>query len=315
VALSDDQRALLRLLAQREEGYEDIAALTGQSVAEVRAKVRGALEELEAQDETQATGGAPAAGPVAAGNPPPPAAAEASSGTVPPAAPPADEAPPPPAAARSSSPAPRRPRERGAHGTKPALPRSRRRLAELIGGAVVVLLLILFATGTIDLGGDDDDGGDGGPVPGRIPTEATREATQAVLRGVGGGDASGRALFGRDKQQVILILAAKGLDPTPSGRSYAISLVRSGGERIPIAATQVGESGTVTGQFQLPSNVLGLLATGYDEMEVSLVVNKELETALAQARRDQSAPAFGGTDVLRGPVTGPVVNAAAEEDG
>ena len=37
MALSDDQRALLRLLAQREEGYEDIAALMGLSVDEVRA--------------------------------------------------------------------------------------------------------------------------------------------------------------------------------------------------------------------------------------------------------------------------------------
>ena len=34
---------MLRLLAQREEGYGDIAALTGQSVEEVRAKVAVAL--------------------------------------------------------------------------------------------------------------------------------------------------------------------------------------------------------------------------------------------------------------------------------
>ena len=39
MALSDDQRAMLRLLAQREQGYEDIAALMGLSVDEVRAQV------------------------------------------------------------------------------------------------------------------------------------------------------------------------------------------------------------------------------------------------------------------------------------
>ena len=48
MALSDDQRALLRLLAQREEGFEDIAALKGMSVEEVRAEVRSALAAIDA---------------------------------------------------------------------------------------------------------------------------------------------------------------------------------------------------------------------------------------------------------------------------
>ncbi len=47
VGLSDDQKAMLRLLAQREQGYEDIAALMGLSVDEVRAKVRDAAAQLE----------------------------------------------------------------------------------------------------------------------------------------------------------------------------------------------------------------------------------------------------------------------------
>ena len=47
--LSEDQKAMLRLLAQREQGYEDIAALMGLSVAEVRAKAREAVSQLEAE--------------------------------------------------------------------------------------------------------------------------------------------------------------------------------------------------------------------------------------------------------------------------
>ena len=47
MGLSDDQRAMLRLLAQREQGYEDIAALMGLSVEEVRARVAEALAQLE----------------------------------------------------------------------------------------------------------------------------------------------------------------------------------------------------------------------------------------------------------------------------
>jgi flagellar basal body-associated protein FliL len=42
---------MLRLLAQREQGYDDIAALMGLSVGEVRAKVVGALAQLEAEGE------------------------------------------------------------------------------------------------------------------------------------------------------------------------------------------------------------------------------------------------------------------------
>ena len=47
MALTDDQKAMLRLLAQREQGYEDIAALTGQGVDGVRAKVKEALAALD----------------------------------------------------------------------------------------------------------------------------------------------------------------------------------------------------------------------------------------------------------------------------
>ena len=38
---------MLRLLAQREQGYDDIAALMGLSVEEVQAKVAGALSQIE----------------------------------------------------------------------------------------------------------------------------------------------------------------------------------------------------------------------------------------------------------------------------
>jgi hypothetical protein len=49
VALSDEQNAMLRLLAQGEQGYADIAALMGLSEDDVRAKVVGALAQLQAE--------------------------------------------------------------------------------------------------------------------------------------------------------------------------------------------------------------------------------------------------------------------------
>ena len=38
---------MLRLLAQREQGYDDIAAPTGSSVEDVRAKVKDAIAGLD----------------------------------------------------------------------------------------------------------------------------------------------------------------------------------------------------------------------------------------------------------------------------
>ena len=49
MALSEEQNAMLRLLAQGEQGYADIAALMGLSEADVRAKVVGALAQLQAE--------------------------------------------------------------------------------------------------------------------------------------------------------------------------------------------------------------------------------------------------------------------------
>jgi hypothetical protein len=308
VALSDDQRKLLGLLAKQDEAYEAIAAATGASVEELKARAAGAIEALEEEARRGATArdeGARPAGPVAAGDPPPPPVAEASSGAVPPATPPAAET------SRRAGPAPSGPR------TSMRVP-GNRRLAELIGGVVVVLLLILFATGAIDLGGGDDEDGDGGAaatLSGELPASGGKRATQAVLREVDGSGAGGRALFGRFKGQVVLVLAAEGLAPTSAGRSYAVSLVSADGRRIPIAATRVGDSGAIATQIQLPATVLGALASGYDEMEISLVVNRELQAALEQARGEESAPDFGGDTVLRGEVTGPVVAGAAGAEG
>ena len=83
MALSDDQKAMLRLLAQREQGYEDIAALMGLSVDEVRAKVKDGARPSSTRpkasrgdrDACRRAASATAAGPIAPPEPPQPAAA------------------------------------------------------------------------------------------------------------------------------------------------------------------------------------------------------------------------------------------------
>ena len=326
--MSDDQKALLRLLAQREEGYEDIAALMGLSVEEVRRRVREAMVAMDESAPGEVDEGAPAAGPVAAGDPPPPAVAEASSGAVPPTAPPAEEkassAPPPRAPAPPTAPAksPEAPVSRQATArSQLSAPKDRRRVVELVGGAVVVLLVILFASGALDIGGGDDSGSDSGADPDAsslVDGEAAKgstKLTQAILQPVDGGDAEGLAVFGRSKGAVLLLLQAEGLEPSGKGLAYAISLSRSPTERIPIAVTRVPQSGTIEGQFPVPAEALGLLANGFDQMEISLVANADLKAALTEAGKEQKVPDYSGDDVLRGDVTGPIVNIAAKEEG
>jgi len=304
VGLSDDQRAMLRLLAQREEGYEDIAALMGIGVDEVRARVRDALKELNE--------GARSAGPVAAGGPPPPPVAEASSGAVPPAAPPAEEAAKPSPSNTPRSQPPSRPKPRA--GPRLSLPKERRRLLELAGGGLVVLLIVLFATGAIDIGGGGDSNGSS-PTTSEAPPEnesttatGSTKLTQAVLAPVDGGDASGQALFGRFKKNVLLQVTAEGLDPSPQGESYAVWLARSAKAMVPVGTAKVDTSGKLVARFPVPAAVLVLLARGaFDEIALTRTSDASLSAAIAKAKKKGQEPAYTGTDVLRGKVTGPFV--------
>jgi hypothetical protein len=301
--LSGDQKAILRLLAQREEGYEDIAALTGSSIEDVRVRVGDALTGLDAEAAGRKSP-APAKAPEPPRSPPEPR--------------PTPTPKPPPAATRPAAkkPAPaglKLPEDRGV----------RRALAA--GGAVVLLIVVLLATGV--LGGDDGSsdstatttGGEsvlnGSGETGTPTTNGGKEPTQAILEPVDGGDGEGQALFGRSGQKVIVLFGAKGLQPAPQGQTYTVSLVRSASERLPLIATSATKSGIISGRFEVAPQVLGLLAAGFDTMELSIVPNDELRTALAQARKAKKAPSYGGTAVLEGPVTGPIVEAGEAEEG
>ncbi len=113
---------------------------------------------------------------------------------------------------------------------------------------------------------------------------------------------------------MILLLSAKGLQPSPSGQSYTVSLVQLQDQRLPLIATKT-KNGVIAGRFQIAPQVLGLLAGGFDQMELSLVDDNALRAALEDARKSKKAPNYGGTPVLAGPVTGPIVEAGEAEAG
>lgn len=300
---SDEQKAMLRLLAQREQGYGDIAALTGQSVDDVRAKVKVALTALDEPGEN-ATPPAEQREPPAERHQPPPR----------PVPPPPTTPPAVPAQASSASErkrvAPKLPRVK--------LPEDRGAAWGLGAGlAVILVLVILLATGALG-GGSGSSSNTTTSPPSEVSTSAggtAQEAssspkpTQAILKPVGASNASGHALFGKDNKKVILLVQAKGLEPSPAGKSYTVSLVKSPSQKLPLVATKVTGAGTIEGSFQVAPQVLGLLASGFDTMEVSLVSNGELGAALKAARNAKKAPSYSGLEVMRGAVTGAIVEA------
>ena len=294
MALSDDQKAMLRLLAQREEGYGDIAALLGLSVDEVRGRVRAALAELDS----------PAAAPARPiPSPPPPSPgpdpASAPSEQAPPARQPRSDRPRPEPAA------PARPRR--AARPRPTLPKSRRRLFEIIGGAVVALLLVLFVTGAVDLDGDGDDSNQGADAT-QARNGGDSSVTEAVLTPPEGGEASGRAVFGRVGKGPVLQVAAEGLGPTARGQSYTVWLYRNPKLVLRLGAVKVGEEGGIAAQLPVPVELLSYVAGGaFNQVHVSLTRDADYKKEIAAARRQKRLPAYSGTTVLSGKIAGPLV--------
>jgi hypothetical protein len=285
VPLSDDQRALLRLLAKREEGYEDIAALKGLSVEGLRAEVNDALAELESSGEAP---------------PPPP--------------PPVEKAPAEPVPEPTSEPAaPPKPKARPTAIKRPAraeMPAERRRLVLLTGGALAVVAIVLGAIALI--GGGGDDGSSSSSAIAGTESELTAaengKVTQAVLTAADGSDASGRAVFGRvGKKDIVLQVTAENLEPTEEGESYTVWLYRTPKLTLRVGAVAVGESGRLGARFPIPAELLAYVASGaFDQIYVSRTSDAAYRQEVATAKKNKSLPRYTGDTVLTGEITGPV---------
>jgi hypothetical protein len=312
VALSDDQKAILRLLSQRgEQGYADLSALMGVDEAEVHRRAQAAGAELEAEGipapvipEPPGGGGGPPsvakAGEAPAGGPPPP----------PP--PPPPEPPPAPKPALPKGP------------PKPPLKKElklleNRGLWAILAGAAIVVLFVVFV-----LSGGGDDSGDSttaattaaseGAVAAleAVAEQGNRKVTKASLNAVDGGDATGVAVFGRVKKSLALQVAAEGLEPTDKGESYTIWLAASPDKMLPLASTnEVGEDGKLAAQVEAPVEVLAYLANEtFGQIAITRTEDSRLEATLREATKEKQAPAYTGEEVLLGDVTGPIVGAA-----
>jgi hypothetical protein len=289
VGLTDDQKAMLRLLAQREEGYEDMAALMGISVEELRERVKDALTEVDAPG--------PPAEPAVVEQPETPP--EPTEPEPEPSKPVVKPSPPRTRAAKRSAPVPRL-----------TLPSDRGALIGLAAGAAVIAILVIIL---IVGGGDGSE-----PAPSASNGGAGIEAsadnpnlTQAILSPLDGGDASGRAIFGRFQRNILLQVEAEGLDPSPQGQSYALWLSRGSQSVVPVGTGKVDDSGKLVARYPLPEAVLVLVARGtLDGVDLTLAEDDALSAAVAGSRRTGRMPTYAGTPVMQGEISGPLVGAA-----
>jgi len=327
VALSDDQKAILRLLAQRgAAGYEDLSALLGISVAEVHTRAKDAAAALEED-------GIPAPLVPEPGGDTGDSPSVAKDGEAPPG-----ESPSPPVTSKPKEPTkPPTPE-------KPALPRGKpkpplkkelkllegRGLWAILAGVAIVVLFLLF----IVVGGDngDDNSGNGSTtassdsckLTGKAPeptgknvealaiaaVKTGKNVTRAVLNPVDGSDAKGLAVFGRVKNSLALQVAAEGLPP--SGEcGYTIWLAASEDKMLPLASTKVVKNGAINAQVEVPVEVLAYLANEtFGQLAITRTDESQLKASLATATKEKKAPVYTGTEVLRGEVRGPIVGAA-----
>jgi hypothetical protein len=318
VALSDDQKAILRLLSQRgEQGYADLSALMGVDVAEVRRRAKEAAAELEAEGIPAPAIPEPPPG-VGGGDGDPPSVAkdgEAPAGGSP--SPEMSEAP----RARPKEPQPALPKGEPRPPLKKELKLLEGRgLWALVAGAAVVILFVVFVLA----GSGDDGGGDstttsstatnGGTVAAleTAAEQGSRKVTSASLEAVDGSDAIGVAIFGRVKKSLALQVAAEGLVATDKGDSYTIWLAASPEKMLPLASTnEVGEDGKLAAQVEAPVEVLAYLANEtFGQIAITRTEDSRLEASLRQATKRKQAPAYTGQAVLLGNVEGPIVGAA-----
>jgi hypothetical protein len=324
VALSDDQKAILRLLAQRgEQGYDDLAALMGISAEEVHSRAKQAAADLEAE-------GIPAPSvPTPPGGGDSPAGAkdgEAPSGESPPPTPSHPKAPPPARAEKAEAePVKPIPHHEHGHGPKEIAREAKllenRGLWAIVAGVAIVVLfvVILLVTGGSDSGSDSTTTSASSENANTALEEAAakqgKEVTKAVLNPVDGSEASGLAVFGRVKKNLALQVFAQGLEPTGKSDAYTIWLAASEAKMLPLASTEVGNDGKISAQVEVPVEVLAYLANEtFDQIAITRTDNSQLEASLAKATKAKQAPVYTGTPVLRGAVTGPIVGAASRKE-
>jgi hypothetical protein len=333
MALTADQRAMLQLLLERGQSYDDIASLLGTDRDSVRERARAALAELAGRDPDAEVGLTDyllgQADPIGRADAVrhlqnDPEAHELASGLVAQLqliAPDADlpQLPKPrggraarrPAAAPAPSGAPAAATAGAAGGGVGAVAdRFRTTLSErqrqvfIVLGALAVLLVagILAIAGVF--GGGDESSSESEPAASSPEGE---EIVTVPLEAQGGGDASGEAVFGIATADTPYVdVSLSGLEPPQQGETYVVWLLLTPDQGYPLSPLLIEQDGTFSDRFPIPQFAIPI-ASRAQFVDISLSRNSALRPVLEQAvQKGTPILDFEGDRVLSGeiPATG-----------
>ena len=337
MAIAQDQRAMLQLLLERGQSYDDIAGLLGGSRDDVRRRARAALEELGGTDPDAEVGMTDyllgQADPIGRADvvrhlqadPEALSLAEELEAKLRLLAPEADlpELPQPKKRRRPAAAAPASPASPGGDVAADDAParashsplagvstRQARVWAGLAAGAVILLFAVLAIAGVFE-GSDDSEATTSEGATTASGSEAAEDATTVVFQPQGDSDASGEAIFGfANETQPFLDLSLQGLPPVSKGEAYVVWFLidEKNGFFLP-GQLPVSEDGTVDERFALPAEVVpaigqtSLLAIAPGDLKG---LEQDFTTAIEQR---QGAIPFNDDPVLLGEL--PLAEAAA----
>jgi hypothetical protein len=185
----------------------------------------------------------------------------------------------------------------------------------LTGGALGIVAVLLIAIAIFSGGSDSSSGSTSANGSGAETAAENGKVTQAVLEAADGGDASGRAVFGRvGKEEIVLQVTAENLEPTGSGQSYTVWLYRSPKLSLRVGSVPVAEAGRLGARFTIPAELLAYVASGaFDQIYVSHSSDAAYQREVAEAKKNKSLPRYTGETVLTGEITGPIAKAGSTE--
>jgi hypothetical protein len=328
--LAADQQAMLQLLLERGQSYEDLASVLGVDQAGVRDRARAALTELAGVDPDRNVGLTDyllgQADPIGRADvvrhlkddPADLALATELSQKLRLLAPqaelprlPGEERRPRPraeggTAARIGIPdrlrgvRRRRTEPEGTAGAKGArLPEakgSRTRLIVALGCLVVLLVVgVLAATGAFN-GGDSSEASSEASTP-------SKPLANVPLKAPRGGSATGSAAFGTSSgSQLYVDVTLEGLKPASSGQAYVMWLMLTAKQGYPVPSVlDVSKSGTFHDRITIPSPEVPI-ALRARSVNVSIAPASAIQASITSAVKNRRLVDKPGTTVLTGAI-------------
>ncbi|CAN5625705.1 hypothetical protein BH10ACT11_BH10ACT11_22140 [soil metagenome] len=191
-----------------------------------------------------------------------------------------------------------------------SLTSQQKRLIAILGsGAVILIAIVLAVTGAFS-GGDDSSTGTSGTNSTASNTDLANgtdangnETATVPLKAPGNGKAKGQAVIGvASGDQAYVDISLAGLDPAPKGSAYVIWMLLAKNQGYPLAPIQTTKKGTYQNRFPVSAQVLPVVARVQD-VNISLAKISDIEQEIKDAAK-KGSPIINriGDTVLEGAI-------------